>query len=69
MKINDFFPIIKYPPEIEFLDELNRNNRKEYEKWIYKSMIMKKREGHKSPENAIWCLRNNCPPSPLRENK
>jgi len=38
-KLQDFFPTIKYPMEIKFLDELNEKNKEKYKKWLHKKML------------------------------
>jgi len=42
-KINrEFFPQIKYPKEVDLIDELNEANKEKYQKWLYKKAITKK---------------------------
>lgn len=36
------FPKIKFPKEVEFLDELNKSNEKKYKEWLRKMMIIEK---------------------------
>lgn len=36
------FPKIDYPKEVQLLDELNEANKEEYEKWLYKKLLIEK---------------------------
>lgn len=36
------FPKVEYPKEVQLLDELNEANKEEYEKWLYRKLLVEK---------------------------
>ena len=49
IEIPEIFPKIKFPPEVELMDELNKPNRKKYEWWLLRKKYIDKLLGKKSP--------------------